>query len=185
MPSSASTTTETYTLSLHDALPIYKAYRYAMQAGEGATSVYAHDEAAAFFTMAQRHAATAKERLEAYLGAAKVAEVSGRYAEAAELRSEEHTSELQSHVNLVCRLLLRRPPRPTLFPYTTLFRSTRPIVMRCRPARARRASTRTTRPRRSSRWRSVTPRRRRSGSRPISARPRSRKYPGDTPKPRS
>src|SRR6266480_1480305 len=98
------------------------------------------------------------------------------------LRSEEHTSELQSHVNLVCRLLLekkkknklsvyisiqiqseilpidnlhsssytamlfdllvltrvfiadsllslffflmiRRPPRSTLFPYTTLFRS--------------------------------------------------------------
>src|SRR6266480_1078996 len=95
-------------------------------------------------------------------------------------RSEEHTSELQSHVNLVCRLLLekkkkhiakpenvaeqgrssievrlsspeeaypfnvhlrilalelgefffflmiRRPPRSTLFPYTTLFRS--PLV---------------------------------------------------------
>src|SRR3954464_12304107 len=98
-------------------------------------------------------------------------------------RSEEHTSELQSHDNLVCRLLLekkkkkhnrrttprrhsyasaptptrcharrsageprcifsralspavscvcffflmiRRPPRSTLFPYTTLFRSTR------------------------------------------------------------
>src|SRR5580698_7505428 len=81
-----------------------------------------------------------------------------------EIRSEEHTSELQSHVNLVCRLLLekknpssvfiqgasicemnmvlfirsdtrintihslcfflmiRRPPRSTLFPYTTLFR---------------------------------------------------------------
>src|SRR4029077_18988598 len=83
-------------------------------------------------------------------------------------RSEEHTSELQSHLNLVCRLLLekqvarslrrrrlwpqqpagpslpcwvsicyaapqlvfvcslmiRRPPRSTLFPYTTLFRST-------------------------------------------------------------
>src|SRR5690242_19323235 len=34
-------------------------------------------------------------------------------------RSEEHTSELQSHVNLVCR-----PPTSTLFPYTTLFRST-------------------------------------------------------------
>src|SRR5690606_21842100 len=33
-------------------------------------------------------------------------------------RSEEHTSELQSRENLVCR-----PPRPTLFPYTTLFRS--------------------------------------------------------------
>src|SRR5690348_4656837 len=38
-------------------------------------------------------------------------------------RSEEHTSELQSPVHLVCRLLLTRPPRPTLFPYTTLFRS--------------------------------------------------------------
>ena len=48
-------------------------------------------------------------------------------------RSEEHTSELQSRSDLVCRLLLeknfflmiRRPPRSTLFPYTTLFRSTR------------------------------------------------------------
>src|SRR5690348_6457682 len=39
-------------------------------------------------------------------------------------RSEEHTSELQSPVHLVCRLLLvRPPPTPTLFPYTTLFRS--------------------------------------------------------------
>src|SRR5690242_4321060 len=44
----------------------------------------------------------------------------------AECRSEEHTSELQSHVNLVCRLLLEiitTPPQSTLFPYTTLFRS--------------------------------------------------------------
>src|SRR5688500_10513986 len=38
-----------------------------------------------------------------------------------ESRSEEHTSELQSPCNLVCRLLhCRCPP---LFPYTTLFRS--------------------------------------------------------------
>src|SRR5256885_730850 len=82
-------------------------------------------------------------------------------------RSEEHTSELQSPCNLVCRLLLekkkmltmtnlstecliqltklgydatpfnqilnffflmiRRPPRSTLFPYTTLFRSPTPV----------------------------------------------------------
>jgi hypothetical protein len=62
-----------------------KAYRYAMQAGESATSVYAQDEATAFFTMAQRHAATPTERLEALFGAAKVAEVSGRYADAVEL----------------------------------------------------------------------------------------------------
>src|SRR5262249_16296293 len=38
-------------------------------------------------------------------------------------RSEEHTSELQSLTNLACLLLLLRPPRATLFPYTTLFRS--------------------------------------------------------------
>src|SRR5690606_29009350 len=39
-------------------------------------------------------------------------------------RSEEHTSELQSRENLVCRLLLeRRPPNSTLYRYTTLFRS--------------------------------------------------------------
>src|SRR3990167_7319983 len=41
-------------------------------------------------------------------------------------RSEEHTSELQSQSNLVYRLfflMIRRPPRSTLFPYTTLFRS--------------------------------------------------------------
>src|SRR5438132_963025 len=42
---------------------------------------------------------------------------------AARRRSEEHTSELQSHSDLVCRLLLPPPPRSTLFPYTTLFRS--------------------------------------------------------------
>src|ERR1035441_8478882 len=41
-------------------------------------------------------------------------------------RSEEHTSELQSLRHLACRLfflIIRRPPRSTLFPYTTLFRS--------------------------------------------------------------
>src|SRR5260370_14286474 len=29
-------------------------------------------------------------------------------------RSEEHTSELQSHLNIVCRLLLEKKKRPTL-----------------------------------------------------------------------
>src|SRR5437879_928717 len=40
-------------------------------------------------------------------------------------RSEEHTSELQSPMYIVCRLLLCSPPRSSLFPYTALFRSTR------------------------------------------------------------
>src|SRR5947207_2621128 len=43
-------------------------------------------------------------------------------------RSEEHTSELQSHSDLVCR-----PPTPTLFPYTTLFRSPHQSGDRSRP----------------------------------------------------
>src|SRR5450631_1512481 len=124
-------TTEIYTLSLHDALPI----SVGPLVGPIATNVTSR------MPMKRR-------------------------------RSEEHTSELQSHVNLVCRLLLekkknrrraveklqencsqarrrpgfcvalvdldhfksvndrcglfflmiRRPPRSTLFPYTTLFR---------------------------------------------------------------
>src|SRR5688500_9661490 len=40
-----------------------------------------------------------------------------------EPRSEEHTSELQSPCNLVCRLVLPSAPSPPLFPYPTLFRS--------------------------------------------------------------
>src|SRR6202140_3894988 len=54
------------------------------------------------------------------------------------LRSEEHTSGLQSTQNLVCRffLMIRRPPRSTLFPYTTLFRSSRTSRLDLVPAHA-------------------------------------------------
>src|SRR5690606_2911416 len=45
-------------------------------------------------------------------------------------RSEEHTSELQSRENLVCR------PRTTVVPYTTLFRSQTPAPMRNATRRA-------------------------------------------------
>src|ERR1041384_7345816 len=42
-------------------------------------------------------------------------------------RSEEDTAEIQSLAYFLCGLLfflmIRRPPRSTLFPYTTLFRS--------------------------------------------------------------
>src|SRR3989475_11204653 len=66
-------TTEIYTLSLHDALPICAgpaAHRRARQAGAGAAS--------------RRALLRALDR------------------------SEEHTSELQSQSNLVCRLLLEK-----------------------------------------------------------------------------
>src|SRR5260370_1527644 len=49
-----------------------------------------------------------------------------------ELRSEEHTSELQSHLNLVCRLLLEKkkpPPSPV-----------RPSPRTCRQEPTQRAS---------------------------------------------
>src|SRR5207244_3510179 len=48
------------------------------------------------------------------------------------LRSEEHTSELQSPDHLVCRRLLCHVTRPTRFPYTTLFRSSPAWCFRCR-----------------------------------------------------
>src|SRR5438477_12580249 len=69
----ATATTEIYTLSLHDALPI---------------SVVDADLPVVknVCTMTQK---LAEKKL-------------------AVLRSEEHTSELQSHVNLVCRLLLEK-----------------------------------------------------------------------------
>src|SRR4051812_49596637 len=40
--------------------------------------------------------------------AAHAAEVRVYFTKGEQLRSEEHTSELQSHVNLVCRLLLEK-----------------------------------------------------------------------------
>src|SRR5690242_21574785 len=68
-------TTEIYTLSLHDALPI-----------SAATAGSASPE---------------KRMARAYCSAASRCAPS-------RARSEEHTSELQSHVNLVCRLLLEK-----------------------------------------------------------------------------
>src|SRR5260370_29417745 len=62
-------TTEIYTLSLHDALPIYRGHRHELHPSR-----------------IRRTAAAADARA----------------------RSEEHTSELQSHLNLVCRLLLEK-----------------------------------------------------------------------------
>src|SRR5260370_29758414 len=63
-------TTEIYTLSLHDALPIYRC-----RAKSQSRSLYS---------------------------------TRARPRPSAVNRSEEHTSELQSHLNLVCRLLLEK-----------------------------------------------------------------------------
>src|SRR5260370_32050242 len=51
-------------------------------------------------------------RQSAGLAAAKTSGILGPWAAGAD-RSEEHTSELQSHLNLVCRLLLEKKKKYT------------------------------------------------------------------------
>src|SRR5260370_7751286 len=50
-------------------------------------------------------------------------------------RSEEHTSELQSHLNLVCRLLLEKKKKRTLTRSVTSYQPTRTTLLRSQPAR--------------------------------------------------
>src|SRR5260221_13791949 len=77
-------TTEIYTLSLHDALPICLGQEQQVQAGRDGARVFHHvgDE-------------LAHEAVELLV-------------DQIIFRSEEHTSELQSHSDLVCRLLLEK-----------------------------------------------------------------------------
>src|SRR2546430_15056162 len=79
-------TTEIYTLSLHDALPIYRWMEEDTPALR--TWVLSQHE----YTMARLASLPAREGILRRL----------------EERSEEHTSELQSQSNLVCRLLLEK-----------------------------------------------------------------------------
>src|SRR2546430_11653202 len=71
-------TTEIYTLSLHDALPILPAYEPLSQAALESLSIVVYSQPVTSATSATS------------------------------ARSEEHTSELQSQSNLVCRLLLEK-----------------------------------------------------------------------------
>src|SRR3712207_8748726 len=95
-------TTEIYTLSLHDALPIY-----ASMPGEGYPCWYnarprKRDEGG--FEMAESRAPAGD------LGGVleDLRSLSGEVTSAAVVRSEEHTSELQSRQYLVCRLLIEK-----------------------------------------------------------------------------
>src|SRR5690242_20871727 len=83
-------TTEIYTLSLHDALPISADGFLVM----GSVWWLGYGLKPTAFK-GKNDDATAWEIIESTMGAVY-------------LRSEEHTSELQSHVNLVCRLLLEK-----------------------------------------------------------------------------
>src|SRR5438034_8688676 len=79
-------TTETYTLSLHDALPISQAARRVLKRAQHAHPVQAEPERG---LSPQAFEDLPRSRVRA-------------------VRSEEHTSELQSHSDLVCRLLLEK-----------------------------------------------------------------------------
>src|SRR5438445_2481889 len=83
-------TTEIYTLSLHDALPI-------LWRGQGVAAV-SDNEAL--------YEQDLKKTVEAIVD--KFPAASNRVAAAHPVRSEEHTSELQSRQYLVCRLLLEK-----------------------------------------------------------------------------
>src|SRR5260370_17888608 len=81
-------TTEIYTLSLHDALPICGREPALLQVGRapyGQVNLSIHPRCRLRWCPRARPGGRA------------------RFA-----RSEEHTSELQSHLNLVCRLLLEK-----------------------------------------------------------------------------
>src|SRR5437588_9093716 len=86
-------TTEIYTLSLHDALPIS---RYGHVSGVG----WPRAVCAATSSTARRSSSPLKS-LPAF-----------------SRRSEEHTSELQSHSDLVCRLLLEKKKKKNETPHT-------------------------------------------------------------------
>ncbi|MFN2566228.1 MAG: tetratricopeptide repeat protein [Gemmatimonadaceae bacterium] len=62
-----------------------RAYAWAMRAGQRSTSVYALDEAFAFFSMALRHARANEQHVDAALALARVAESAGRYADGQEV----------------------------------------------------------------------------------------------------
>src|SRR5260370_22388939 len=76
-------TTEIYTLSLHDALPI-----------------------SAAASCARSSSLPARSALRSSTSTCAIPSVR-------QSRSEEHTSELQSHLNLVCRLLLEKKKNTT------------------------------------------------------------------------
>src|SRR5260221_3161661 len=75
-------TTEIYTLSLHDALPIFTSTKWSRR---------------------PQRMACIRSRLYLTTGHCPVVKYSRDL-----MRSEEHTSELQSHSDLVCRLLLEK-----------------------------------------------------------------------------
>src|SRR2546422_1224489 len=88
-------TTEIYTLSLHDALPILGASGYDAEPGKvGLKCLAGLDLALQVYNQVTFEEFLVRNAL--------------KQASQQLLRSEEHTSELQSRLHLVCRLLLEK-----------------------------------------------------------------------------
>src|SRR5207302_8275641 len=94
--------TEIYTLSLHDALPIFSTSRSSMPRSAASRSRTPRNRAPVRST--ERNSAPT------------------RSTRSNRERSEEHTSELQSRENLVCRLLLEKKKKTnqSMILYTTV-----------------------------------------------------------------
>src|SRR5438874_2429667 len=123
MPSSASSTPSTPTLSLHDALPIWPRPTSPPPFG-GQIPPPRRDGYRRRLWNSRRlpHHHRAARR-PAFPVPPRPRNCACARSPRPFCRSEEHTSELQSRRDLVCRLLLPPPPPLPLFPYTTLFRS--------------------------------------------------------------
>src|SRR5690606_40314547 len=91
--------TAIYTLSLHDALPIFTDNLSARREQLGLTVPQVHQE------LNRRGIDVAFSTVAGWFNGSR----GGRWkVEELQARSEEHTSELQSRENLVCRLLLEK-----------------------------------------------------------------------------
>src|SRR5947207_1641434 len=113
--------TKLYTLSLHDALPIF--IKKGRVVAGTVTPYMVAELGISVRAGAPKPDISTVDAYKATLLAAKSIGYSrgcsGRNTAEGIARSEEHTSELQSHSDLVCRLSRSYTP----FPYTTLFRS--------------------------------------------------------------
>src|SRR2546422_7589067 len=94
-------TTEIYTLSLHDALPICQGHKFFRGASAHEVSAYFELIGAVL----QEGIAAGEIRSDVPV------KVATKILFGAMDRSEEHTSELQSRLHLVCRLLLEKKKR--------------------------------------------------------------------------
>src|SRR5690606_41825662 len=93
--------TERYTLSLHDALPIFIVSGGAITGGSFTVDM-------ATIAAISTGRGDGEDRLSGHLKSADFFDVANFPTATFTIRSEEHTSELQSRENIVCRLLLEK-----------------------------------------------------------------------------